>query len=113
MPRGVGGDGKVNKTITIFAFLLIILSAACKTCPPCVPVHDIVVQEVPVYSCPEPPALPVPALPAWPVLPENATQEEIKEWYVAMETTAKARSIILLEAEKTCREYLDAYRKTP
>ena len=101
----------MNRTITIFAFVVIILSAACSICPPCVPVHEIVVKKVPVYSCPEPAVLPAVVLPAWAAPPEDPAPDPLKEWYVSMQATVKARESVLVDDGKTCREYLDAYRE--
>lgn len=102
----------MKRIVTICAFVVIILSAACSTCPPCVPTHEVTEVRVPVYYCPDPPVLEAITLPPWPVLADNPTPDEIKEWYIAMQATVKLREAVCAADGVACREYLDSYRTT-
>jgi hypothetical protein len=94
----------------MLAGLILILSSGCASRPPVVPPATYVDNPLPVYSCPEPPPLTPPALPPWPLLPDNPTEDEIKTWYVEVAKTVRVRSA-LQSAELDARmTYLDAYR---
>ena len=94
---------------TTLVLVVLVLSIGCASTPPCVPTHEIVEVMVPVSSCPAPPVIPLMVLPAWPVLPDTATVEEIKTWYVDMVETMMARESIAAEENDGLREIIASY----
>lgn len=94
---------------TTFILVVLVLSIGCASTPPCVPTHEIVEVMVPVSSCPAPPVIPPTILPSWPVLPPDATTDEIKTWYVDMVETMKAREAIAKEENDGLRGIIASY----
>lgn len=100
----------MNKGI-LFLICVAILAQGCATCPPCVPETTIKEVLVPTYLCPEPPTLPLLELPDWPVLADDATDAERKQWYVDMMITVNVRIDILRERVDVLNVMLGAYRE--
>lgn len=95
------------------AYLLIsvaIFAQACSTCPPCVPTHEFQDVAIPVFSCPDPPDIPPVVLPPWPVLADDASDNETKQWYVDMVEVYKARTTILNQRIDSLTAIIEAYR---
>ena len=103
------GGGFTVKVITSICVIAVIMTG-CSTCPPCVPTTEVQEVITPVYSCPEPPDTPPVVLPPWPMLPPNATDTQMKQWYLEMARTFKARQMILTEHVESLNEMLNAYR---
>jgi hypothetical protein len=97
--------------LILLAFALsFLLSAGCaSTCPP--PKTEILKVEVPVYSCPQPPDLPPLTLPAFPPVPQELEDEDLKSWYAEMVAVVKARHQILLDRIEYLEEILEEYRQ--
>ena len=68
-----------------------------KACPDCIPEIQTVEVKVPVYSCPPTEELPPLVLPAWPVLPAEVDEGQLKAFYVDCVATLHARERALLE----------------
>ena len=91
--------------IVIGSVLLLSLVFSCigctsvKACPECIPEIQTVEVKIPVYSCPPTEELPPLVLPAWPVLPEEADEGQLKEFYANCVATLHAR-------ERTLTEYI-------
>ena len=96
------------RLITTFIVSITLLSIGCSSTP-CVPTHEIVEVVKTVSSCPPPPDIPPFAIPDWPVLPANATTEEIKTWYVDMVETMIAREAICEEENTNLRDIIKSY----
>ena len=96
------------RLITTFIISITLLSIGCASTP-CVPTHEIVEVKVPVSSCPPPPDIHPFAIPDWPVLPADATTEEIKTWYVDMVETMIAREAIIEEENTSLRDVIKSY----
>jgi hypothetical protein len=90
--------------IVVAAIISLMISlfgcSSVKHCPECIPEVHTVEVKVPVYSCPPTEELPPLVLPEWPVLPEGATDQELKEFYSACVATLHAR-------EKTLEDYIE------
>jgi len=71
-----------------------------KACPECIPEVHTVEVKVPVYSCPPHEELPPLVLPAWPELPEEAGEGQLKEFYSDCVATLRAR-------EKALNDYIE------
>lgn len=97
---------------TTLVVSITLLSIGCASAP-CVPTHEIVEVMVPVSSCPAPPDIPPFAIPDWPVLPTDATTEEIKTWYVDMVETMIAREAIIEEENTSLRDIIKSYGDVP
>ena len=92
--------------LTVF---LVFCATACSTCPPCTPERVEVL--VPVVSCPVPVELTPLVLPPFPVIHSDPTNAEIKEWYVDMVETIKAREGVCLDYTKALEGLLEVYRE--
>jgi len=91
----------VMTMVLIVAMLSLLISllgcSSVKACPECIPEIQTIEVKVPVYSCPPTEELPPLVLPAWPVLPEGASEDQLKEFYSDCVATLHARERALLE----------------
>ena len=91
----------VMTMVLIVAMLSLLISllgcSSVKACPECIPEIQTVEVKVPVYSCPPTEELPPLVLPAWPVLPTEADEGQLKEFYSDCVATLHARERALLE----------------
>jgi len=94
-----------------FLLTMLFIFVGCSTCPPCVPTHEVVDNTLPMYDCPAPPELPDLILPSWPVLADDADEQQRKQWYVDMAQTVNALIDILKSRVSDLEAMLDAYRK--
>ncbi len=97
------------KKYTIFVLVVLFLSVGCATCPPCVP--ETIEVSVPVVSCPPPVKLPEILLPNKPILPENATQDEVKNYYADVVEYIRVRDSLKDSRIDLLEELLDVYRE--
>jgi hypothetical protein len=95
-------------TIT-FCFLFSCLGCKTTRCPECVPEIQTQTVEVPVRYCEPPPEIQVLNLPPWPTLPDNPTEDQLKEWYARCVSTYEAREKILMERYELYRKILEEY----
>ena len=103
--------GGVFLGLVVILFMFMMLMGCATTCPP--PKAQVVKEEVPVYSCPEPPDLPALDLPWFPVPPApDASHEAIKEWYSQMVSVTKQREKLLLARVEALQEILKQYQAT-
>lgn len=93
---------------TIFILVVLILSVGCSTCPPCTP--ETIEVSVPVVSCPSPVELPEILLPNIPMLPENATQDELKNYYATMVEYIRIRDSLKDSRIEDLESLLNIYR---
>ena len=91
----------VMTMVLIVAMLSLLISllgcSSVKACPECIPEIQTIEVKVPVYSCPPTEELPPLVLPAWPVLPTEADEGQLKAFYVDCVATLHARERALLE----------------
>ena len=90
------GDGCMSGVLFGLLFLLIALCflIGCSTCPPCQPTIETVLVDVPVYSCPAPPALQPLLLQTYPDYPgSSATDQEIKDWFASVVSISRSRDL--------------------
>ncbi len=106
-------EGLIGGMLAAVILLLYILSClGCSTtaCPPCVPTVETVTIRVPVLSCPKPLILPALVYPAWPEIPTDPTDEELKKFYAAVVATVGAREQIFLDRIDADEKIIDLYR---
>ena len=94
----------VMTMVLIVAMLSLLISllgcSSVKACPECIPEIQTVEVKVPVYSCPPTEELPPLVLPAWPVLPTEADEGQLKEFYSDCVATLHAR-------ERALEDYIE------
>jgi hypothetical protein len=95
--------------LILVCFFLSCIGCSTTRCPECVP--EIVTREiqVPVRYCEPPPQFEDLELAAWPVLPGNPTEDDIKQWYARCVSTLEARERALLNRIELYREVLSGY----
>lgn len=81
----------------------------CTSCPECIPEIQTVEVNVPVRYCEPPPTIAELNLPPWPKLPENPTEEQLKEWYARCVSTLEAREKIMMERVELYRRIVAEY----
>lgn len=103
---------RVIMTIVVVVAIisLLISTLGCRSvkhCPECIPEIQTVEVKVPVYSCPPTEELPPLVLPAWPELPEGASEEQLKEFYSDCVATLRAREKALEDYIELIKGYLN------
>jgi hypothetical protein len=106
---GDGLLGGVLAAVILLCYLITCLGCT-TTCPPCQPTIETVEVKVPVYSCPSPPESEMPLAPAYPILPDQSSDQDIKAWYAEVASLVKAREKILLDYVKYLQDILEEYR---
>ena len=93
----------------LIVLLFLVMSLGCRTCPPCVPSVETVEVKVPVAVCPEPPEVQPLSLPAYPILPDNPTEEELKDYYAEVVRVNKIRFEAVLSRMQMLQDLLEGY----
>jgi hypothetical protein len=85
------------------------LGCSTTRCPECVPEVQIKEVLVPVRTCEKPPIVDDLQLPEWPTLPENATEDQVKQWYAQCVSVLNARERIFAERIELLKKILAGY----
>jgi hypothetical protein len=95
--------------VIFLSFVFMCLGCSTTRCPECVPEVQIKEVLVPVRTCEKPPVVDDLQLPEWPELQENATEDQLKQWYAQCVSVLNAREKILMDRIELLKKILAGY----